>query len=97
MWDDETAGKNLTECVVGDGFPEGVRVDVFLAQKFEGYSRVFFQKCLDNNRVYLNGRPCQRSCKVWPGNVLEIDWPPAPNKTLSPENIPLDILMEVFD
>ena len=97
MWDDETAGKNLTECVVGDGFPEGVRVDVFLAQTFEGYSRVFFQKCLDNNRVYLNGRPCQRSCKVWPGNVLEIDWPPAPNKTLSPENIPLDILMEDDD
>ena len=69
MWDDETAEKNLTECVVGDGFPEGVRVDLFLAQEFEGYSRVFFQKCLDNNRVYLNGRPCPSSCKVFPGNV----------------------------
>ena len=97
MWDDETAERQLTECVVGDGFPEGVRVDLFLARQFEEYSRVFFQKCLDQNRVYLNGRPCQRSCKVWPGNVLEIDWPPAPNKTLSPENIPLDIIMEDDD
>lgn len=97
MWDDETAEREVIESVVGDQFREGVRVDIFLAQQFPDRSRAFFQHRLDDGLVFVNGRKCRRSCKVWPGNVVEFAMPDETSGVLVPENIPLDILIEDED
>lgn len=95
MWDSLTADKNLVEAVVPDEFVSGIRIDAFLAQKFPDYSRAFFQRCIEFGRIYLNGRIVKKSAKALPGNVVEIDWPPEDQvESVTPEDIPLDILFE---
>ena len=96
MWEEPTADRQLQECLVGDEFVSGIRVDACLAQHFPEQSRAFFQKCIDASRVFLNGRLVRsKATKAMPGNVIEIDWPPsADDIPITGENIPLDILFE---
>lgn len=96
MWDPLPAKINVTEAVVPDDFASGVRIDVFLAQKFPEFSRAFFQRCIMNGRVFLSGRTVRKSVKALPGNVIEIDWPDkdSNDEVVRPEDIPLDIIYE---
>lgn len=96
MWEEPTADKNLDETVVPDEFVDGIRLDTFLARQYPQQSRAFFQKCIENKRVYLNGHLARKAAKAFPGNVVEIQWP-APeedDQPLHPEPVPFDILFE---
>ncbi len=72
----------------------GQRIDLFLAHKCDGYSRVFLRGVLQDGHVRLNGKPVKPSFKVQIGQVVEIDLPPPPDDGPVAEDIPLTILFE---
>jgi 23S rRNA pseudouridine1911/1915/1917 synthase len=75
-----------------------IRLDKFLAEHLERYSRSFIQKIISEGGVSLDGFPIyKKSEPVHPGAEVEIIIPPTEETTLIPEIIPLDILFENKD
>ncbi len=72
------------------------RLDSYLAGAYNDYSRSFFQKLLINGKVFVNGRPAEKSEKITGGE--EIVWyEPKKNSRISGEDIPLKIIYEDDD
>ena len=75
-----------------------IRLDKFLAENLEDYSRTYIQKIISAGRVSLDGLPVyKKSEPVYPGDEVEISIPPAVESALVPEAIPLDVLFENQD
>ncbi|MBK9154803.1 MAG: RluA family pseudouridine synthase [Chloracidobacterium sp.] len=72
----------------------GKRLDAFLAEHIEGWSRSQLQKLIENGDVLVNERPAKASYKLRPGDELDIDLIEEPAARFEPENIPLDIVFE---
>ncbi len=81
------------ELVVEEAF-DGVRLDVFLAQKFSDYSRVHLRKVVNADAVQVNDRRSKASHKLRTGERVSIVLPELPRKAPQPEDIPLEILYE---
>lgn len=55
------------------------RLDTFIAQKFPNYSRTYFKKLIEEERVSLNGAVVTKSgYSIKPGDEVIITFPPAP-------------------
>ena len=75
-----------------------IRLDKFLSESLEDYSRSFIQKIISAGRVSLDGFPVYKKSElVSPGAEVEITIPPAEESSLIPESIPLEILFENDD
>ena len=75
-----------------------LRLDKFLADYLEKYSRSFIQKLISEGRVNVDGFPIYKKSELLnPGAEVEITIPPARDTTLIGEDIPLDILFENDD
>jgi len=75
-----------------------LRLDKFLADCLEKYSRSFIQKLISEGRVNVDGFPIYKKSELLnPGAEVEITIPPARDTTLIGEDIPLDILFENDD
>jgi 23S rRNA pseudouridine1911/1915/1917 synthase len=75
-----------------------IRLDKFLADNLQEYSRTYIQKIISAGRVSLDGFPVyKKSEPVCPGDEVEVSIPPAVESELVPEAIPLDILFENQD
>ena len=75
-----------------------IRLDKFLADNLEDYSRTYIQKIISEGRVSLDGFPIyKKSEPVCPGDEVEVSIPPAVDSELVPEAIPLEILFENQD
>ena len=94
---DDTGSQPKTTLAVDNQYADGIRVDSFLARSFPEHSRTFFQKCLAEHRVLINGRHPRRADNVCPGDTVDIYWPPQTLGQLEPEPVPLDILAEDRD
>lgn len=56
-----------------------MRLDQFLAQSFNKYSRTFFQELIQGGHVLLNGVPANKSSIfLQPGDSIVVDIPPPP-------------------
>jgi 23S rRNA pseudouridine1911/1915/1917 synthase len=72
------------------------RIDSYLVEILTDKSRNYIQKLLENNSIFIDGRPVQKNHKIKPGDILEIknpdkfELPP----DIEPENIGLNILYE---
>jgi len=75
----------------------GLRIDQFLAKRFPQRSRVFFQTCIRQGLVQLNGRKCRRSSTVKTGYIVYLTWPDQPVYELQAEEITFGILFEDAD
>lgn len=75
----------------------GDRVDKFLSEQCEEYSRSFLQKLMKSGGVFADGRPVKASCRVSEGDRLTFEVPEAVEPEILAENIPLDILYEDRD
>jgi 23S rRNA pseudouridine1911/1915/1917 synthase len=73
---------------------EGVRLDQYLAQNYQDYSRSVIRRAIDAGTVQVNGRPAKASYKVRHGDRLAIRLPEPTHDIPVPEDIPLDILYE---
>lgn len=74
-----------------------VRLDKFLSQYLEGYSRSFLQKLIKEDKVTVNNGACKSSYRLTPGEHLQIHIPEPEQISIEPEDIPLDILYEDGD
>lgn len=90
---------------VGDEAPEdtksksgGDRLDRWLASQLPEHSRNVIQRLIKEGSVLVNDQSARANQRVSPGDRVEIHLPDAPSATsLSPEDIPLEILYEDQD
>jgi 23S rRNA pseudouridine1911/1915/1917 synthase len=73
---------------------DGKRLDAFLAEKIEGWSRSRLQRLIDEGDVTVNERLVKSSHRVREHESVEVDLTEAPAARFEPENIPLDIVFE---
>ena len=72
----------------------GKRLDAFLAEKIEGWSRSRLQKLIDDGDVLVNQQKSKSSYKLRADDEIEVELIELPGETFEPENIALDIVFE---
>ncbi|MEO7659291.1 MAG: RluA family pseudouridine synthase [Pyrinomonadaceae bacterium] len=72
----------------------GMRLDAFLAEKIEGWSRSRLQRLIENEDVLVNEAKAKPSHKLRENDEIEVDLVEAQTARFEPENIPLDIVFE---
>jgi 23S rRNA pseudouridine1911/1915/1917 synthase len=73
---------------------EKVRIDAFLADRFEKYSRNLLRRAIVEGLITVDGNPVKPSFKLHVGHVISVRLPELPTQGPEPEDIPLDILFE---
>lgn len=76
---------------------EGQRIDIFLAENMEGFSRSGVQKLLAGKNILLNGGAVKANARLREKDVIDVQVPEAKEVEILPEPIPLDILYEDGD
>ncbi len=71
-----------------------MRLDAFLAENIDGWSRSRLQRRIDNEDVLVNDKAVKSSYKIRANDEIEVDLVEAPVARFEPENIPLDIVYE---
>ena len=75
-----------------------IRLDIFLAERLPEFSRSRVQGLIKDGFVCVDGQPATKSGRdLEPGARIEIRIPPPVPSSLSPEDIPLDIIFENAD
>lgn len=69
------------------------RLDIYISSK-GNLSRSYVQKLLKEGLILVNSNPQKASYKIREGDLIEVTLPPPPSLTLTPENIPLNVLYE---
>ena len=75
-------------------FDEGKRLDAFLAEKIENWSRSRLQKLIEDGDVSVNQKPAKSSYKICPADKIEVELTETITSDFVPENIPLEIIYE---
>ena len=83
---------HVTEARVGDPAPDGVRLDVFIADHMRLFSRSQVRGRVVEAAV--NGRPVRLSHRLKPGDAVRVTWTDPPPLEIAAEDIPLSILHE---
>ncbi len=73
---------------------DNLRIDKFLAENLEDFTRSRIQKLIDDGNVTVDGKTVKVSYKVKTGEEIQIDIPDAQSLDVEGENIPLDIVYE---
>ena len=81
-------------CLQTDPSWAGERIDKFLAEVMEDYSRSFLQKQFKEGNITVNGKAAKASLKVAEDDEVVVFLPENQEPDIEPENIPLDILYE---
>ncbi len=81
-------------CLQVDSSYTGERIDKYLAEIMNDYSRSFLQKQLKSGNVSVNEKQAKASLKVMEDDEVRILIPENKEPDIVPENIPLDILYE---
>ena len=72
----------------------GIRLDQVLFHVIPEISRTFFQKLIDDGKVFVSGRIQKKGYKVVLGEEISFEIPKPEPLHLTPESIPLSILYE---
>ncbi len=72
----------------------GQRLDVFLAERFSGYSRVQLRRVITAGGVQVDGRRTKAAYRLVTGQRVTVVFPEIPSQRPQPEDIPLEILYE---
>jgi 23S rRNA pseudouridine1911/1915/1917 synthase len=72
----------------------GWRVDHYLSRIFPNFSRALFQKAIDQQSILVNGIPVKTSRRLRVNDRISVQLPELPDRTLPPEDIPLNIVHE---
>jgi 23S rRNA pseudouridine1911/1915/1917 synthase len=73
---------------------QGKRLDVLLAERLPGYSRVQLRRAVNSGGVTVDGQGRKASDRLRSGQVIVVRLPEAPREGPLPEPIPLEILYE---
>jgi 23S rRNA pseudouridine1911/1915/1917 synthase len=72
----------------------GRRLDGFLSEKIEGWSRSRLQRLIEDGDILVNDKEAKASYKIREGDEIDVDLTEAPVARFEPEDIPLDIIFE---
>ncbi|MGC2234634.1 MAG: RluA family pseudouridine synthase [Pyrinomonadaceae bacterium] len=72
----------------------GKRLDAFLSEQIENWSRSRLQKLIDDGDVLVNQKQAKSSYKIRAGDEIEVELTELPAEIFEPENIPLEIVYE---
>lgn len=75
---------------------EGIRIDKYLSEQLE-YSRSILSKMLEEGDILVNGHPVKPSYLIHLEDEIEVVKPYEKETTLTPEEMPLDIVYEDQD
>jgi 23S rRNA pseudouridine1911/1915/1917 synthase len=75
----------------------GERLDAFLAERIEGWSRARLQRLIADADVLVNGHAVKASYKLRIDDEIEVELTPLPSTAFAPENIPIEIVYEDDD
>lgn len=73
------------------------RIDIFLSENLQGYTRSAVKKLIDGGAITLNGKTVKASQEIKIGDQIIAEIPDAVTYNVKPENIPLDIVYEDND
>ena len=73
------------------------RLDIFLSEKLQAFSRAKFQELIKNNNVLVNNKSMKASYNVQKGDIIKIETPEKKEPEILPEKISLDIKYEDDD
>jgi 23S rRNA pseudouridine1911/1915/1917 synthase len=76
---------------------ERERVDSYLASIYQEYSRSYFQKLTDKQKIFVNDKPVFASHKLKRGDVVSFEFEKEEKLRIKPEKIKLDIIYEDDD
>jgi 23S rRNA pseudouridine1911/1915/1917 synthase len=79
--------------VIGDNFVDR-RLDAFLTEAVAGWSRSRLQRLIDDEDVFVNGKPSKSSYKLRKGDQIEVELTTSTAASFTPEDIPLNIVYE---
>lgn len=79
---------------ITDENDENVRLDNYLSELFDNFSRSHFQKLIKSGLVQINGEVKKPSYKVKLGDKVEVEVKDEEEKAIKPQNIVLDIVWE---
>jgi len=72
----------------------GWRIDHYLSRLFPNYSRALFQRAIHQQAVLVNGLPAKPSRRLKVNDRISVKLPQQPDRSIEPENIPLEIVHE---
>lgn len=75
-------------------YETGKRIDKFLSENIEGYSRSFISGLIDDGNVCVNAKSVSKSFKLSAGQLIEIEFDEPAEPLAEAEDIPLDIVYE---
>jgi len=90
----EAPNDENSEVFTIDKVAVGKRLDAFLAEQVEGWSRARLQRLIDGGDVLVNAKAAKPSYKLREGDEIDVDLVEAPVERFEPEDIPLDIVYE---
>lgn len=77
---------------------DGMRLDTFISQSNQDYTRSFFSGLVSDGKVTVNGKVITKNgYKLSSGDVIVVDIPAPVDTDAKPEDIPLDIVYEDDD
>ena len=93
-----TDAQDTSELLVAGAEQDNIRLDRFLTDQYEEYTRSFLQKLIDQGNVSINGTTVKKNgIKLKENDEIRVVLPaPQPLEVVA-ENIPLDILYEDDD
>ena len=72
----------------------GTRLDAFLAERINGWSRSRLRRLIDDEDVLVNEKPAKSSYKIRESDEIDVELTEVPAAKFEAENIPLDIVFE---
>src|SRR5687767_12550877 len=72
----------------------GTRLDAYLAEKVEGWSRSRLQRLIEGEDVLVNEKTVKPSYRLREGDEIEVELTELPVTKFEPEDIPLEIVFE---
>ena len=74
-----------------------IRIDKWLSEHLEGFSRSYIQNLIEKNCILVNSGPVKSNYKVKENDKIEVILPPNIEPEIIAEDIPLDIVYEDDD
>jgi 23S rRNA pseudouridine1911/1915/1917 synthase len=90
----QTSPENETVLLQVTEADAGARLDAYLAQNVDGWSRARLQRLIEAGDVLVNSKVAKASHKISANDEIEVELTPPPESNFAPENIPLDIVFE---
>jgi 23S rRNA pseudouridine1911/1915/1917 synthase len=86
--------ENSIKILVPGESDKGKRLDAYLAENIDSWSRSRLQRLIEDGDVTVAGKTVKPSYKIAPADEIEVDLVTPASDSFAPENIPLEIVYE---